>query len=729
MDSFRSGCAAILLAGNLLFAEAGGPLQSPQGVPASHPSSPKTVLHLGGGSYSPWYSLGALYALRDYGIPVDSVVGLSWGAFVGALWSSGFELDEIQRIFTDSLFTSSLLGGDSPPEFSLGLPVSARGAPSLAFRFTVFGDSLGFAHFRKRALEPDSAFLKKSLLKFRIEEALSRGDSLVVPFAALSCREGRLVPSTVKETLPFSRTSGEKCPGEVPEDSLSHLFVIAYPVRGGSPLDDDFVVAGFESTLSRIRRIQDGNPEGMYVVVRPHSVEASPLALMQSGYADLEKKLGELSGLSGRKGGRPSPADSILPRFRMEPSFDSLPAAYFSHVSSFWNAADTGRLAPENFLRNVSASPFYDSVEVEVDSAGVVRVLADAASFFEFRVGGFGSNLTGPLAYAGLDFRYVDQFEYAFSLEGFAGEHSFAVRPEFSVRGLFGNRGGFSVSGSISKVESLKGYFSDLPEDLKILWMRTNDLDVAFLLRDSLADFRIGVLLQSMDFRTSLVEDGEDLHVNTLIPELSFVRNRGGFEEWFGGRGYRLGASFGFRSVNLTADGVGTAPLYFSSTADGAIEFSPVRFLALGVGAVGGVNIRRESGEGYEYPAALGISPGEPDKAVDNYFRLHASLSPWTSGWNFAETSSHHYGAVRASVGLHGSRLGLWAFAAYMRDFEENPFIPLDADRFLFEPLCRFAYRSIDIRLGMSRLVSLSGASSLLDFGDYNYFFQVGADW
>ncbi len=730
MNFFRSGCAAVLLAVTFLFANAGDSPQTPKEVAPSLQSSPKTVLHLGGGHYSPWYSLGVLYAIRDYRIPVDSVVGVSWGAFVGALWSVGFELDEIQRILTDSLFTSSLLGGDSLPEFSPELPISAVGAPSLAFRFTVFGDSLGFAHFRKRALTPDSAFLKKSLLKLRVEEALSREDSLVVPFAALSCKEGRLVQASVQETLPYSRTSGEKCPGSVSEDSLLHLFVIAYPVRGGSPLDDDFVVAGFESELSQIRRLQEGNPNGRAIVVRPHSVEkASPLFLMQSGYSDLEKKLGELSGLSARKRERPSAEDSILPRFHMEPSFDSLPSAYFSHASSFWNVSDTGRLAPENFLRKISVSPFYDSVEVEVDSAGSVRVLADAASFFELRVGGFGSNLTGPLAYAGLDFRYVDQFEYAFSLEGFAGEHSFAVRPEFSVRGLFGNRGSFSVSGNVSKVEPLKGYFSDLPEDLKILRLRTNDLDVAFLFRDSLADFRIGVLLQSFDFRTSLAEDGEDMHVNTLIPECSFVRNRGGFEEWFGGSGYHLGGSFGFRSVNLTADGVGTAPLYVSSTVDGAFEFSPVRFLALGFGAVGGVNIRRESGEGYEYPATLGIFPEEPDKAVDNYFRLHAPLSPWTSGWNFAETSSHHYGAFRASVGLHGERLGLWAFAAYMRDFEENPFIPLDADRFLFEPLCRFAFRSIDIRLGMSRLVSLSEWSSLLDFGDYNYFFQVGANW
>lgn len=723
--TFRSGCAAILFLASLLWAEFPGAESDSSGV-----FEKKSVLVLEGGAFSPWYSLGALYAIRDYRIPIDSVVGVSWGAFVGALWSSGFELDEIQRILTDSLAVSLILEKESAPEFSLDLPISFEGAPSLAFRFTLFGDSLGYAHVRKKSLEPDFRGWKTALLKFRFEEALSRADSTLVPFSALACERGSLRVSTVRESWPFSKTSGDKCPGFVPEDSAFNIVVIAHPVRESVSRDADFAVAGLESAAAHIRKRKDQFPEQNLVLVRPHALsEVSPLALMRTGYADMEKKLGELSVLAAREKESPLAKDSLVPRFKWEPSFERIPSAYFSHASSFWNAADTGALAPENFLSRIALSPFYDSVQVNVDTAGIANVSAVASPLMEFRLGGFGSNLTGPLAYAGMDFRYVDQFEYAFSVDGFAGEHSYAIRPKLEVRGMFGNRGGFCVAGNISKWELLKGYFSELPENLKMRFVRTNDLNVSFDFRDSLADFRIQVLMEESEFGTYRTEDGENLRVNTLIPEILIVRRRGGFEDWFGEKGYSLNGKAGFRSVNLTQDGTGSAPLYFSSTVDVQTAFSPARFLSLGIGAVGGVNIRRESGHGYEYPEALKAAPGEVDWAVDNWYRLHPALSPWSVEWNFAESSSHHYGAFRANAGLHGTYFGFWIFCAYMRDFEENPSIGLDANRLLLEPLVRFAYRSIDVRLGMNRFVSASDFSKFRHIDDYRYFFQVGANW
>ncbi|MDY6370154.1 MAG: hypothetical protein SPL20_10020, partial [Fibrobacter sp.] len=73
--------------------------------------------------------------------------------------------------------------------------------------------------------------------------------------------------------------------------------------------------------------------------------------------------------------------------------------------------------------------------------------------------------------------------------------------------------------------------------------------------------------------------------------------------------------------------------------------------------------------------------------------------------------------------------LGAWIFGAYMRDFEENPTVELDADRILLEPMLRASYRSLDVRLGMSRLVSMQKPGDLLHVKNYHYFFQVGANW
>jgi len=254
-------------------------------------------------------------------------------------------------------------------------------------------------------------------------------------------------------------------------------------------------------------------------------------------------------------------------------------------------------------------------------------------------------------------------------------------------------------------------------------------LIMAFNLQDSLANVSVSVCLGESEFKTSMKEDYGTLHVNSLLPKISLERNRGGFEEWFGDRGYRVSGEFGLRSVNLAGDGTGNAPLYFSSTVDLQKAFAPASFIALGVGASGGVNVRRESGYGYEYPDELEVFPGVSDKALENWFRLHPSLSPWSSAWNFAEMSSHHYGTLRANAGLHRGILGAWIFGAYMRDFEENPTVELDADRILLEPMVRAAYRSVDVRIGMSRLVSMGHLGDLSHVKNYHYFFQVGAIW
>lgn len=685
----------------------------------------RTVLYLGGGSRSPWYSLGVLYAVRDYRVPVDSVVGTSWGAFVGSLWASGFELDEIQRILTDTLFVSQVLP-HTPERRWFDLPVAFSGAPALAFRFAFFGDSSGRAMLCPKSLEIDESFLEKSLFLLRLQEALTRADSSAIPFSALSCKAGEFKPSKVVEALPFSFASGEKCPFFFPDDSSAFsIYVMAYPVRDDGFREDPLAVAGFQNALKFFRARKDSG--GHLAVVRPHSfAEESPLGWMQAGYSDMERKLGELSPLALRTYRPPEPSDSILPRFKIEPSFEQVSSLYYSDISSRWNPSDTGIDAPGNFLKRIAYSPFYDSVQVQMDSAGIAKISASATSILEVRVGGFGSNLTGPLAYAGLDFRFVNQFEYALSVDGYVGEYSYAVRPGFLMRGFFGYRGEFSAWGNISRRRPLLGYFSEASKALRIREVRENDAELRFAWKDSLADFSLDVLLGKSELRT--FHEEETFFVNTLYPKVSFVRSRCGFEEWFGDRGYRISGSLGFRSVNLT-DGTGDAPLYLASNLDVQKFFSPTRFFALGVGALAGVHIRRESGEGYVYPDPLATWSDGTIRAVDLWFRMHPELSPWSASFNFLETATHHYAAARASLGVHGRFFGAWVFASYMRDFEENPFVDLEANRLLFEPMVRFAYRTLDLRLGLHRIVSLSDFPKLKNISDFSLFFQVGANW
>lgn len=92
----------------------------------------KSVLYLGGGERSPWFHLGALYALEEYKIPVDSIVATSWGAWMGALWSLGVSIDDIQRLMMDSTiaeFVGVNTIHDKTEHDAFSLPISVEGIP------------------------------------------------------------------------------------------------------------------------------------------------------------------------------------------------------------------------------------------------------------------------------------------------------------------------------------------------------------------------------------------------------------------------------------------------------------------------------------------------------------------------------------------------------------------------------------------------------------------------
>ncbi|MCK9182115.1 MAG: hypothetical protein M0P13_04440 [Fibrobacteraceae bacterium] len=695
-------------------------------------ASRRSVLYLGGGNTSPWFYLGVLYAIRDYHIPVDSVAGISWGALVGALWSAGWTLDEMQHFLTDAevapYFRSS---GESPSQRGLGLPIAAGGISALEFRFALRGDSAGYAHFESRNIDPDTLAARKTWFRFRLAEALERGASgKYIAFGAFNCKNGMLQKSSPMGTFPFegSDSAGDFCLASfVPKDTASFAIVpLAYPVRSGAQVDPPFISAFFALQLESLRELSS------YVVIRPHTLSenAGPVQLMEIGYRSLEARLGDFSPLVSRGKDSSFVKDSILPRFKFELSLDKIPSEYYSNASAYWTSSDTGIVAPHRFLQKISQAPFYDSLDLSLDSVGSVNVNANVAPLFEFRVGGFGSNLLGASAYAAADFRYVDQFEYWFGAEGFAGANSYGIRPKLQIFGLFKNKGKFSVSGTFAKEEPLHGYFSNADEVLRVYSVRSSDMNLSIgFTDDSIGEFSVGVFLGDSRFRTSHYEEYGELKVHSLMPEFSFVRNRGRFVPWFGDKGYGVSLNAGFRSVNLPVNGETEAPLYFSSTIDLQKDFAPLDFVALGLGAAGGVNIRREEGQGYEYPETLSISTTEPEKAIDCWYRLHPALSPWSGEWPFPEASSHHYGAVRAKAGLHNDFVGAWIFGAYMRDFEDNPYVALSVNRLLLEPQIRFAYRSLDIRMGMNRLVSLSDAKDLKTLKEYNYFFKVGGDF
>ena len=203
----------------------------------------KTVLYLGGGDRSPWFQLGVFYAIEEYGIPVDSIVATSWGAWIGSLWSRGVPLDDIQKMMLDPAIapfvghdltaSDNRLGysGNDPLEF----PVSVSGKPSIRQRFVLSVDSAHFLERQKKPLVPDSMQVVRALAKLRLQESLYRQRSKYrIPFSVQSCDAGYPVivgdlTYQVIATLPlWDNPSGELCPyyAMPAEDNASELSVI-----------------------------------------------------------------------------------------------------------------------------------------------------------------------------------------------------------------------------------------------------------------------------------------------------------------------------------------------------------------------------------------------------------------------------------------------------------------------------------------------------------------------
>ena len=70
----------------------------------------KVGLVLSGGGARGVAHLGVLRALEEAQIPVDYVCGTSMGAIMGALYASGYSVDEIEKIFYSEEFQYWLTG-------------------------------------------------------------------------------------------------------------------------------------------------------------------------------------------------------------------------------------------------------------------------------------------------------------------------------------------------------------------------------------------------------------------------------------------------------------------------------------------------------------------------------------------------------------------------------------------------------------------------------------------
>lgn len=696
-------------------------------------SDAKSVLYLGGGDRSPWYYLGVLYAIEEYGIPVDSIVGTSWGAWVGSLWSRGIAVDEIQRLLLDPAIVS-FVGRDLTLEKMHSregqeIAVSPKGVPAFRQRFSLRVDSAGHAARKLLPLEMDSTYMEHSLARLRFQEILYRQrGKQTIPFAVQGCdgtSRGNSVEAVINslplwnESNTSGEISGEICPHyaiplEDRADEIS-LIAVAEPLRSEFKGDDrkGILLKQAAATLAT----QPG------VIIRSHSIlDTARNAWIQAGFTALERKLPEMERLANRKVDYSKNHNaSALPWFRFTPSFDGVSAEVLTAVQSHWAETDTGFAAPINFALSVAENPAYDSLLFLMQPNGELLVGTAVHPTFDLAAGVFGSNVIGANGYLEATVNYIDQMEIQLSLKGFWGGSSYGFTPRLAFSRLWNKHWAVQVGYDLMKLVPLKSFNNDIRSSLRICSEERNDFTMSLMYSlNQEQKVSLDFLFGQRIFELDLYYGNKSIRTYPVSPAIHYSFKKGEDDKWFSTKGLAVDGFVGLESIGFDFGVNDVVPIYWKLILDSRYTVSPRPFATFTVGASAGIERYREDGYGYVVPESFGYAP------LDLVYRLHGEATPWTSQWNDPELASHEYALLRASAAIHSKRFGLWIFGAYFHDFEENPYATLRPNKFILEPALRFNYKSITIYAGMNRVVDQNNLGSLKNFQEHTYFIRVG---
>jgi NTE family protein len=695
----------------------------------------KSVLYLGGGERSPWFHLGALYALEEYKIPVDSIVATSWGAWMGALWSLGVSIDDIQRLMLDP-HVADYLGVNSihakTEHDAFALPLSVDGVPSLRQRFSFYADTAGNVYRSMHALEPDTASIERSLSRLRFEESLYRQHgSYRVPFTLLTCDSIIENPTydDIVNSLPLAgnEKSGELCPYVslplLKNSQEASLIVVADPVR--YELDGNAETQTIKKNV--LSKLTD---QGIFV--RAHSIrDTSRKSMIQAGFSAVERSLREIiPAVDGRRDYASKQKSEAW--FSFNPVFDSLSSELHSAVLSYWNPKDTGFAAPRNFAYAIASRVPYDTVSLNMQSDGGLLIDVGVHPTLDVALGGFGSNVNGANAYGELTLNYVNQMEISLKMAGFYGTSSYGFRPRLKISNLISRRWKFGFGYDLMKLRYLKAFENDnVPGENRFEFERRNDLFLsATYAFDKMQSIEVKFLFGSHEFELSPSAVPEhdffddDVFLNTssnyeTSPATQTVRYSfqiGDEKPWFASNGIAANALVGMNLIGFGYHQRG--PIHGIYALDGKFSYTPTRNSSVTVGAAMGFDAYRDGH--FKFPKSF------ENVAMEDRYRLHVAATPWSEDWLDPELATHGYAMLRLNGGVQRFGFGAWLSFAYIHDFEDKPTAKLNSNKFVFEPALRYKYRSFTVYAGLNRVVDTETFGDIKRFKDYRYFIRIG---
>ena len=259
---------------------------------------PRTCLVLSGGGARGAAHIGVLKVLEEYRVPIDCIAGTSMGALVGAAYSTGFSVSEMETLVTD--LSTDVLFKERPPRQELSVRRKQEDqlnlvGPEIGVRDGEFFLQKGFA---------SGVQLETVLRKLSRARGYQRFDELPIPFRAVATDlvTGHLVVFGEGDLANVMRAS-MSVPGFIAPTEIGDMLLIDggltnnLPVNIAREMRADVIIAVNLGT-PLLKRDQLGSIVGvsaqMIFILTEQNVQAS-IATLTGRDVLIEPELGDYS--------------------------------------------------------------------------------------------------------------------------------------------------------------------------------------------------------------------------------------------------------------------------------------------------------------------------------------------------------------------------------------------------------------------------------------------------
>jgi len=616
------------------------------------------TLYIGGGYQFVEYHLGVLSEIERLQIPIDTVVGTEWGAFIGALWSAGLSAGQIRELVKSN---DSLPRAEQPQNSALWKKI-----------WLVKHDENGTAYLEETDSKP---YFGQLFFDFRIQEILLRSNiGSKIHFRKIDNSANYPFPPLAADSANIRIFSNH----------------VALRDTNGSP--------------ERRYQVALWNGDTTLIMLRPHT-KPNPDSLFETGVAVVQSRRSVLAQINPQlRSGEARPPQTLRPHF-YHPVFDSTPAELQGHLKSFWNPNDTGITAVRSFLENLQKDASYRDLELTADSV-FLQIKTDNNPQLALSLSGFGGTLFGANIAANADFRFVNQFGYDLDLTAIYGQGVKGLEGELRLERLFLDNGDMFIKSKILEREPISFFQKDIDEEAVLL--RENSRSVVLGFEKPTGDraaFQIASEFERKEILsgaskypvfTCCDNEGERIIIDflyrpvvatSMFPYVKWLWQSDGYNRWFARDGFMAEFLSGFKAVSIIDYNQNAAP-YISSQGKVSVTHPIFKYVSVSGGAEFGANFRRykdkltlpEELEGFNYY----------DPALDNRYKFAMGMGSYMEEWQTSANSSHRYGIFSAGLSLQWQGSGVFLTGGY------------GTKKFFAEPKIRVKSQTFDVVAGQS---------------------------